>query len=81
MFGDIGHGLVVFILGIILCLNNTSLSKTILKPDLVARYSILLLGFFQFFVAFYIMIFYLFHYILNLVIQKKENKMLILIKI
>ena len=52
MFGDIGHGLVVFILGIILCLNNTSLSKTILKPALVARYFILLLGFFSVFFGF-----------------------------
>ena len=52
MFGDIGHGLVVFILGIILCLNNKSLSKTILKPALVARYFILLLGFFSVFCGF-----------------------------
>ena len=52
MFGDIGHGLVVFILGIILCLNNKSLSKTILKPALVGRYFILLLGFFSVFCGF-----------------------------
>ena len=49
MFGDIGHGLVVFILGLILCLNNKDLSKTILKPILVARYFVLLLGFFSVF--------------------------------
>ena len=49
MFGDIGHGFVVFLLGIIFCLNNKNLSKTILKPFLVARYFILLLGFFSVF--------------------------------
>ena len=49
MFGDIGHGLVVFIFGIILCLNNQNLSKTILKIFLEARYFILLLGFFSVF--------------------------------
>ena len=47
MFGDIAHGLVVLIVGIILCLNNKELSKGILKPFLEARYFILLLGFFS----------------------------------
>ena len=49
MFGDIGHGLVVFIFGIIICLNNKSLSKGVLKPILEARYFVLLLGFFSVF--------------------------------
>ena len=49
MFGDIGHGLVVFIFGIILCLNKEDLSKGILKPYLETRYFILLLGFFSVF--------------------------------
>ncbi len=49
MFGDIGHGLVVFLLGLILCLNKDGLERTILKPFLEARYFVLLLGFFAVF--------------------------------
>ena len=49
MFGDIGHGLIVFIFGVILCLNKNSLEKTVLKPLLFARYFVLLLGFFAVF--------------------------------
>ena len=49
MFGDIGHGLVVFIFGIVLCLNSKSLSKSILKMLIEYRYFVLLLGFFSVF--------------------------------
>lgn len=48
MFGDIGHGAVLLILGLYLCFNNEKLSKSnsILKPALFARYFVLLMGFF-----------------------------------
>ena len=49
MFGDIGHGLIVFICGLILCLNKSRLENTILKRFLFARYFVLLLGFFAVF--------------------------------
>ena len=49
MFGDIGHGLVVFIFGLFICLNNKNLTKGLLKSALPARYFILLLGFFSVF--------------------------------
>ena len=52
MFGDIGHGLAVFIFGIVLCLNKKNLSNTILKSLLEARYFVLLLGFFAVFCGF-----------------------------
>ena len=48
MFGDIGHGLTLFIFAIYLCLFNEKLSKSksLLKPILFARYFLLLMGFF-----------------------------------
>lgn len=48
MFGDIGHGAVLLIFGIYLCLNNEKLTRnnSVLKPALFARYFILLMGFF-----------------------------------
>ena len=46
MYGDIGHGLMILLFAIYLCVFNNSLSKTILKPILFARYFLLLMGFF-----------------------------------
>ena len=48
MYGDIGHGLVLLIFSIYLCVFNDSISKSksILKPALFARYFLLLMGFF-----------------------------------
>ena len=49
MFGDIGHGLVVFIFGLFICLNYKNLSNSTIKSVLPARYFVLLLGFFSVF--------------------------------
>ena len=48
MYGDIGHGLVLLIFGIYLCVFNEKISKSksILKPALFARYFLVLMGFF-----------------------------------
>lgn len=46
MFGDIGHGGMVFIIAIFLCLFNERLSTTGLKSMVDIRYMLLLLGFF-----------------------------------
>ena len=48
MFGDIGHGSILLIFAIYLCLFNDKLSKSksILKPVLFTRYFLLLMGFF-----------------------------------
>ena len=48
MFGDIGHGFILFLFAIYLCLFNDKIakSKSILKPLLFARYFLLLMGFF-----------------------------------
>ena len=48
MFGDIGHGSILLIFAIYLCLFNDKLSKSksILKPILFTRYFLLLMGFF-----------------------------------
>ena len=54
MFGDIGHGFVLFLFGIYLCLFNDKISKSksILKPALFARYFLLLMGFFAVYCGF-----------------------------
>ena len=48
MFGDICHGLVLFIFGLFLCLNNKNIIKSdsLFKTLSPARYFVLLLGFF-----------------------------------
>ena len=48
MYGDIGHGLIVLLVAIYLCLFNEKISKSksILKNVLFARYFLLLMGFF-----------------------------------
>ena len=48
MFGDIGHGLILLIFAIYLCLFNNKIkkSKSIFKSMLFARYFLLLMGFF-----------------------------------
>ena len=48
MFGDIGHGFILFIFAMYLCLFNNTIkkSKSILKSMLFARYFLLLMGFF-----------------------------------
>ena len=54
MFGDIGHGLILFLFAIYLCLFNDKISKSksILKPALFARYFLLLMGFFAVYCGF-----------------------------
>ena len=54
MFGDIGHGLVLFLFAIYLCLFNDQIvkSKSILKQMLFARYFLLLMGFFAVYCGF-----------------------------
>jgi len=49
MFGDIGHGFIVFMLGIYLCLAYNKSERGILKMVFKARYLILLMGFFSFY--------------------------------
>ena len=52
MFGDIGHGLLLFLFGCYLVYNNNTLSKeksAISKGLSTARYLLLLMGFFAFF--------------------------------
>ena len=46
MYGDIGHGLILFLFALYLCIYNKDLSKTKLKPILFSRYFLLLMGFF-----------------------------------
>ena len=48
MYGDIGHGLVLLVFAIYLCVFNEKISKSksILKQALFARYFLLLMGFF-----------------------------------
>ena len=49
MFGDIGHGIILLLFGIYLCVFNDKLykSKSLLKSLLFARYFFLLMGFFS----------------------------------
>ena len=52
MFGDIGHGLILLILGLHLCFNAESIKqdpKSILKIAVKARYLLLLMGIFAFY--------------------------------
>mmetsp|Transcript_1114 Transcript_1114/g.1000 ORF Transcript_1114/g.1000 Transcript_1114/m.1000 type:complete len:599 (-) Transcript_1114:4-1800(-) len=51
MFGDIGHGLILFLFASYLCLASDSIqkSKSMLSTFLPARYLLLLMGFFAFF--------------------------------
>ena len=61
MFGDIGHGFFLFWFGAFLCSNSSRIEKyDLLKSFLPIRYLIVLMGFFSFFVALYIMIFFQF---------------------
>jgi V-type H+-transporting ATPase subunit a len=48
MFGDIGHGLVFFLLGVVLCLFNDVLKTKVpaMEPFLAMRYMLLLMGMF-----------------------------------
>jgi V-type H+-transporting ATPase subunit a len=55
MFGDIGHGLAVFLFGIYLCVQGESMKKSLEKSARQIsryRYFILLLGFFAFYCGF-----------------------------
>ena len=54
MFGDIGHGGILFLFAIYLCLFNEKIakSKSILKQLLFARYFLLLMGFFSVYCGF-----------------------------
>lgn len=51
MFGDIGHGLLLFLFGIYLIIYKDNLNKgdSALKPALKARYLLTMMGFFAFF--------------------------------
>jgi V-type H+-transporting ATPase subunit a len=52
MFGDIGHGLLLFLGSLYLVLNKDELSKnTMIKPILKARWLFLMMGFFAFYVG------------------------------
>ena len=54
MFGDIGHGLILFLFAIYLCLYNDKLSKSksLLKKVTFSRYFLLLMGFFALYCGF-----------------------------
>jgi V-type H+-transporting ATPase subunit a len=54
MFGDIGHGGILLLFAIYLCLFNDKIakSKSLLKPLLFARYFLLLMGFFSVYCGF-----------------------------
>ena len=52
MFGDIGHGALVFIIASFLVLGEPWLKKTSMKPILEMRYILLLMGFFSFYCGF-----------------------------
>ena len=49
MFGDIGHGLVLFSLGIFLIINNDWIRKGAFKAFSRLRYMIVMMGFFAFY--------------------------------
>jgi len=52
MFGDIGHGFLLFSLGAYLCLGKNNIEKdkeSVLKAALPFRYLIILMGFFAFY--------------------------------
>ena len=49
MFGDIGHGLLLLIVGIILCLISDKLKNTSMEAFATIRYLILLMGVFAFY--------------------------------
>ena len=46
MYGDIGHGLILFLFSLYLCIFNKDLANSPLKAVLFARYFLLLMGFF-----------------------------------
>lgn len=49
MFGDIGHGFILFLFGLYLCIWKESIEKdstSMIKPALKARYLLLMMGFF-----------------------------------
>ena len=46
MYGDIGHGLILFLFALYLCIFNKDLANSPLKAVLFARYFLLLMGFF-----------------------------------
>lgn len=49
MFGDIGHGLILFLLGLYLVFNNDKLKKTSFAMVSDLRYIVLMMGFFAFY--------------------------------
>jgi V-type H+-transporting ATPase subunit a len=49
MFGDIGHGLLLLVAGIILCLISDKLKNTSVEAFATIRYLILLMGLFAFY--------------------------------
>jgi V-type H+-transporting ATPase subunit a len=51
MFGDIGHGFLLFLFGLYLCIYKNDLVKgdSALKPAVKGRYLLLMMGFFAFF--------------------------------
>lgn len=49
MFGDMGHGLILFLLGLYLVFNNKALSKSSMSFVCDLRYMVLMMGFFAFY--------------------------------
>ena len=49
MFGDMAHGVIIFLLGIYLVFNNDKLSKSSLSFVCQLRYMVLMMGFFAFY--------------------------------
>ena len=49
MFGDMAHGLVLFLVGAYMVFNNDQLMKTSLSPVCKMRYMVLMMGFFAFY--------------------------------
>jgi V-type H+-transporting ATPase subunit a len=49
MFGDMGHGLILFLLGLYLVFNNAALAKSSMSFVCQLRYMVLMMGFFAFY--------------------------------
>jgi V-type H+-transporting ATPase subunit a len=49
MFGDMGHGLILFLLGLYLVFNNAALAKSPMSFVCEMRYMVLMMGFFAFY--------------------------------
>lgn len=52
MFGDIGHGLILFVIGLYLVFNDEEVKKSKLKMFSQLRYMIIMMGFFAVYCGF-----------------------------